>query len=269
MNRVTSLFRAISPRYYPTVLITAVLVSAQFGMGALEGIDRLAIAIVAAMAVELFLSQYLLKRWPNPASAYISGISVGILIRSLVIWPYALAATLSIMSKYVLRYRGRHLWNPSNFGIVILLLGAPDAVNILSRQWSNSLVAVAVIWAFGLIVVWRANRLHVTLSYALSFVVFAALRSELLGVPFLSELAPLTGPMYQLFIFFMVTDPPTSVSTRQGRIIVAVAVAAVETVLRLMGIVNAPFFALFVVGPLANVIDIWRRDEHVSHESPP
>ena len=163
------------------------------------------------------------------------------------------------MSKYVLRFQGRHLWNPSNFSIVLMLITAPTAVNVLSRQWSNSLLAIVVIWTFGLLVVWRVSRLHVTLTYLGAFGVGAASRSWLTGAPLLAEIAPVTGPMYQLFIFFMVTDPPTGVSTRRGRIIVVVLVAVVETVLRLFEQVNAPLYALFLVGPLALFIDLVRQ----------
>ena len=57
-----------------------------------------------------------------------SGISIGILVRSPFFWPYVLCAALSIMSKYVLRWRGAHLWNPSNFGVSIMFLLYPAAV---------------------------------------------------------------------------------------------------------------------------------------------
>jgi Na+-translocating ferredoxin:NAD+ oxidoreductase RnfD subunit len=62
--------------------------------------------------------------------------------------------------------------------------------------------------------------------------------------------------MYQLFIFFMITDPPTSVSTKRGRIIVVILIALAEFVLRLNHFIYAPFFALFLVGPLAKFIDL-------------
>jgi enediyne biosynthesis protein E5 len=110
--------------------------------------------------------------------------------------------------------------------------------------------------------------LHVTLSYVVCFVVLAALRSLIIGGPLLAEIAPLTGPMYQLFIFFMITDPKTTVSTVRGRMIVAAAVAAAETAIRLAGdyhvaLLSAlypapPILALAIVGPLANVIELYR-----------
>jgi Na+-transporting NADH:ubiquinone oxidoreductase subunit NqrB len=198
----------------------------------------------------------LLGKWKSLASAYISGISVGILIRSTMIWPYVITAMLSIMSKYILRYKGRHLWNPSNFGISWMLFMAPLDVAGLSIQWGSNFVGLAVIWILGLVIVYRAKRFHVTITYVISFVILAYLRSLIVGDTFLAEVSPLTGPMYQLFIFFMMTDPPTTVSTRKGRIIVAILVALVEFVLRLNSYIYAPFYALFLVGPIAKYIDI-------------
>jgi enediyne biosynthesis protein E5 len=92
-----------------------------------------------------------------------------------------------------------------------------------------------------------------------AFGALAALRSWLTGVPLLAELAPVTGPMYQLFIFFMVTDPPTGVSSRRGRMMVVTLVARVEMLLRLLEQVNAPLYALFLVGPPALVLDLLRK----------
>ena len=73
---------------------------------------------------------------------------------------------------------------------------------------------------------------------------------------FFTELSPLTGPMYQLFIFFMITDPPTNVKSRKGQILVAFLVAFLEFFLRMNQFIYAPFYALFLVGPLAKLIDL-------------
>jgi hypothetical protein len=62
--------------------------------------------------------------------------------------------------------------------------------------------------------------------------------------------------MYQLFIFFMITDPKTTVGPRWAQCLVAFLVAAVEATLRLMQFVHAPYYALFIVGPAANLIEI-------------
>ncbi len=197
-------------------------------------------------------------KFPNLASAYITGISVGILVRSPAFWPYAICSIVSIMSKYVLRVKGRHIWNPSNFGISAMLFLAPETVASLSIQWGNYLLPMIVIWCLGAVIVWRVRRFHITATYVVSFFAFAFLRSWITGSPWQSEIAPITGPMYQLFIFFMVTDPKTTVRTKRGQCLVVFLVAVVEMILRLNQVIYAPFYALFLVGPAALLIEMWR-----------
>ena len=196
-------------------------------------------------------------KWINLASAYISGISVGILIRSPAFWPYALCSVISIMSKYVLRVKGRHLWNPSNFGICVLLFLAPETVAALTIQWGNFIWPLLVIWILGSVIIWRAKRIHISLTYVLSFFAFAFVRSWITGDPWSSEISPITGPMYQLFVFFMVTDPKTTVRSRKWQCIVVCIVAFVEMLLRLNHVIYAPLYALFIVGPTAMLIEMW------------
>jgi enediyne biosynthesis protein E5 len=243
-------------QYVPPAFITLLLLIGQLSFGMLDSLTNLIAAIGTALIIEIILARLILRKWKSLASAYISGISVGILIRSTVVWPYIITAALSIISKYVLRYKGKHLWNPSNFGVSWMLFFAPLDVAGLSIQWGSNFLAMSVIWVLGLIIVYRAKRLHVTVTYVLSFVFFAYLRTLIVGDTFLAEVAPLTGPMYQLFIFFMMTDPPTSVSTKRGQILVAFLVAFVEFILRLNSFIYAPFYALFLVGPVAKFIDL-------------
>jgi enediyne biosynthesis protein E5 len=113
-----------------------------------------------------------------------------------------------------------------------------------------------VVWCFGSVIIYSLGRLHITASYVAAFLVFSVVRASVTGHPLISEVAPLTGPMYQLFIFFMVTDPKTTVRPFWAQCLVAVLVAAVEAVFRLMQWVHAPYYALFLVGPIANLIEI-------------
>lgn len=244
-------------RYTAPLLVTGILVAGHFSFGILESLDKTLIAIGVAMGAEVILSRLLRGTWPHLSSAYISGISVGMLIRSPLYWPFALASLITITSKYAIRSKNQHIFNPSNFGICAMLFLAPFAVAPLSIQWGNNLWPMVVIWIVGSVTIWRLKRFHICLTYVLSFLAFAALRSGITGDPFLAEVAPITGPMYQLFIFFMITDPRTNVSTRNGQILVAFLVALVEFGLRLGESVYAPFYALFLVGPSALLLEMW------------
>ena len=249
--------RMLDNRFTPPIFITLILLLGNFSFGILESYQKTLLAIVASMVTEMLLGRIFLGKWPHPASAYITGISVGILLRSPAFWPFALCAALSITSKYAVRVRGRHLFNPSNFGICALLFLASASVAGLSIQWGNNFASLVVIWILGSLILWRAKRFQITATYVVSFLLLALLRAHITGDPWQAEVSPITGPMYQLFMFFMITDPRTTVRSRKWQCVVAVCVAIVEMLLRLDQSVYAPLYALFLVGPPALLIEMW------------
>jgi len=258
-SRVNPLIRFFSGdnRYLPPIFITLILVVGNLSFGLLESFSRTALAIATSMLFEVALTLLIYRKFPHLQSAYITGISVGILIRSPAFWPYALCSAIAITSKYVLRWRGRHLWNPSNFAISAMLLLVPEYVAALSIQWGNSLWPMLIVWVLGVFIVYRVKRFHITATYVLCFVILSFFRTFFTGHSFLAEVAPITGPMYQLFIFFMITDPKTTVRRRWAQCVVVALVAVVEMILRLAENVHAPYYALAIVGPAANAVDIY------------
>ncbi len=269
----------IDDRYIAPVFITLILLAGQFWYGILESPKQTAIAILTSIAMELVLGRMFTGKWPHLASAYISGISVGILVRSPFLWPYALCSAIAITSKYVIRVKGRHLWNPSNLGIVCLLLLAPQYVSTLSVQFDNSVKPMLVIWALGSIIIYRLKRFHICLTYVTCFVGYAFLRHLGTHDTFQAEVAPITGPMYQLFTFFMITDPKTTVKTKKGQIFVTFLIATAEHIMRfyfrdnILIASHAPYFALTLVGPSANLVEIWQNSRKAAiskaNASPP
>ena len=263
--------RQIDPRYLIAGLITLVLLVAQYRYHIVGGYERLALTLLTCVVVEAVLSWFDRGKVVNLQSAYISGISLTLLVKPQggAMWPFVIGAVLAIGSKYVLRYRETHLWNPTNFAIVALLLAAPDRVSVLSHQWGNDLLTNLVIWTFGLLIAARVRVLHITLTYVVSFLVLNGVRAIAFGQPVLAELAPITGPMYQLFVFFMITDPRTVVRGRRNQVIVAILVAVMEALIRIASdqgwslpiAFNAapPLVALAIVGPVAKFLDLRRR----------
>jgi Na+-translocating ferredoxin:NAD+ oxidoreductase RnfD subunit len=244
-------------RFTAPILITFILIAGQLTFGFLESYTKTALAITTSILIELVIVRFFTGKWPHLASAYITGISVGILVRSPEIWPYVLCSAISITSKYVIRVKGRHIWNPSNLGICAMLFLASYAVASLSVQWGNYLWPMLIIWTLGSIIIWRLKRFHICATYVAAFLIFSFLRSAITGHPWQAEVAPITGPMYQLFVFFMITDPKTTVHSKWGQCVTAFCVALVEMILRLAQIVHAPYYSLFLVGPAANLIEIW------------
>ena len=260
-----------TPKNLVTLLITLILVVGEWTYGIVGGYQKLALTLGTCVAVEAALSYWLIGRRPMLQSAYITGVSLTILLRpeAGLVWPFVVGSALSIGSKYVLRYRERHLWNPSNFGLSVLLLLAPSKVALLSHELGNDVLGNAVIWFVGLLVATKARVLHISLTYALAFSALAALRAAVTGSPLMAEVAPLTGPMYQLLCFFMLTDPRTIVASKRGQVMTVIAIALFEAALRLANDFHLPgawifapappILALFIVGPIAFALDLRRR----------
>jgi len=248
-------FLTLDNRYLPPLLITSILLGAHLSYGILEAWYTTALAIATAIGAELIMGRITYGKWPHPASAYISGISAGILVRSTQLWPYFLVSLVSITSKYVLRVKGRHIWNPTNFGVSAAAFLAPATITVLSIQWGNVLAPMIIIWVLGSVIVWRVGRAHISATYVASFLLMSWVTSQITGITWSATVAPITGPMYQLFIFFMVTDPKTTVRSKFWQCVVVFLIAFVEMILRLNEVLYAPFYALFIVGPIAMLVD--------------
>ena len=131
--------------------LTFILVVGQVWLGFLESFEQFATALVFSMATEVVLSRIYHGKWPNLISSYMTGVSIGILVRSPFWWPYAVGSVLAIAQKYAIQFRDRHLFNPSNFGLCILLLAAPESVAALSKQWTNMPGVMLFIFLLGLL----------------------------------------------------------------------------------------------------------------------
>ena len=73
---------SLDNRFIPPIFITLILLVGNLSYGILESWKKTVLAIAVSMIAEMVLGKTFLGKWPHPASAYITGISVGILLRS-------------------------------------------------------------------------------------------------------------------------------------------------------------------------------------------
>jgi Na+-translocating ferredoxin:NAD+ oxidoreductase RnfD subunit len=260
---------AIDQRFIAPILITCILFVGEMKFHFLEDYRKTLLAIACSILTEILCGKLITGKIPHLASAYVTGISAGILIRSPEWWPYALAGMIATSSKYVIRVNGRHLWNPSNFAIVILLLVAPQTVATLGIQWGNDMLPIIIVWILGSVIIYNIKRFHICATYVLSFLAYSWIRALVVGhghanwSGYLQEVAPITGPMYQLYVFFMITDPKTTLHSKRGQILVAFLIATTEAALRLWAplhiAIHAPYYALTLMGPSSNLIEIYTQ----------
>jgi len=182
-----------------------------------------------------------------PFSGLISSCGLLLLCDSPDVWPYAAVGALSILSKHVIRINNRHIFNPLTFGIVVGLLFFSGEMNVVAGRWGGGLAGMTAIACLGVLTVWRAKRLDLAAAYVLVFALGVLVRSKITGANPMTVAGPMTGASFQLFTFFMISDPMTTPETPAGRVLFGAAIAILDSVLRFYQVSYAPFFALFVM----------------------
>ena len=188
-------------------------------------------------------------------SPLITGLGLSLLLRTDALWVPPLAATIAISAKYLVRIRGKHVFNPGMLGLTSCILLTGHAWCSPS-QWGEGMVLLAWFAVLGLAVVHRSFRSDVSLAFLASWVLLKAGRVLWLGQrPAVLGHQLLVGSLI-LFSFFMISDPKTTPDRRSARIGFAVAVAVLAFVLQHQAwVMNAPVWALLVLSPLVPLLD--------------
>lgn len=223
MNPAQSLFK--DPRLYQILILASLLV---------YGVTRLDLEIRPGRALAL-LGTALLTQWActrlwrlpafDPRSALISGLSLCLLLRTNSAALAVAAAAVTIAGKFVLRVRGKHVFNPTNFGIVALMLATGGAVWVSPGQWGSAAFFGFLIACLGGLVVNRAARSDVTYAFLAFYLAILFGRALWLGQPMAIPLHQVESGAFLIFTFFMISDPKTTPDSRAGRILFALLVA--------------------------------------------
>src|SRR6266851_6287849 len=218
------------PRLYQIGVLASLLV---YGMTRLEfGITapRACLLLLTALATQAAGDWMTSGRSPlgrvvvNVQSALISGLSLCLLLRTNRADLAILAAVATIAGKFLIRVHGKHLFNPTNGGIVAMLL-LTNQVWVSPGQWGAAAFFAFLMACAGSLVVNRAARSHVTYAFIVCYCALLFGRSFYLGEPLTIPLHRLESGALLLFAFFMISDPKTTPDSRAGRVLFAALVA--------------------------------------------
>jgi Na+-translocating ferredoxin:NAD+ oxidoreductase RnfD subunit len=246
------------PRLHVAAVIITVHVLGQIGLGFRVTVPQILAAILTCAILEIVLTFRQSRAFVWPASAMLTGSGVALILRvvgtpanepwSTYAWQwFAVIAGLSLLTKYLIRYRGSHIFNPSNIGLVVafLVLG-PARVEPLDFWWAPlngwMIAAYAVILVGGLLITRRlallglAGSFWVTLAIGLGVLAVSGhcmtanwAFAPVCGFDFWRVVV--TSPEVLIFLFFMITDPKTVPAGRIGRLVFGVLVAVASTLL--------------------------------------
>lgn len=247
---------AFDPRYYQLAVQISLL---SWGILFLQfPISGSHIAVVLGIAL---ITQWALTTYKHLAPVYLSTLNTSLSILLLLtaqnpLW-LGLAAFIAIASKFVLRLEGRHIFNPSNIGIVAVLLLTHEAW-ASSGKWGHELWLFLLVAGLGLIPQVGAKTMLVSISFLLSYAALLFARAWYLGDPWAIPEHQLNNGSLLLFTFFMLSDPKTTPSHTGARVLYGVLVAIVAALIQFkLFIPNAFLYALVVLSPLVLVLNRW------------
>ena len=247
------------PRLHVATVLITVQVLGQVGLGFWVSVPQILAAILTTAILEIAITFRQAKAFVWPASAMLTGNGVALILRAVGTAPddhwsfyavplFATVAGLSLLSKYVIRYRGNHVFNPSNIGLVIafVVLGT-NRVEPLDFWWAPltnpaMVLAYVAIVGGGLLITRRLHLLALAATFWLALsagvgvlaasghcIVTRWSFAPVCDVDFFRTIV--TSPEVMVFLFFMITDPKTIPAGRVGRIVFGLLVAAVSTLL--------------------------------------
>lgn len=251
----------LDPRHYQVAVLSTLLLT---GCTLLEfnvSVAQVAVTVASALTVQ-WAASALLSLPIDQRSALITALSLCLLLRTDTIWIAGAAAALAIGSKFILRVRGQHVFNPANLALSVCVLATPHAW-ISPGQWGGATLFAFAMAAAGFVVVTRAKRLDVTLAFLASYAGVIIGRTLWLGDPLTIAWHQLQSGSLLLFAFFMISDPKTTPRSTAGRIVFAVIVAAVAAAIRFnVYRADAVILALAACALLTPLIDAVMERRH-------
>jgi len=246
------------PRLYQIGTLASLLV---YGMARLE-FDvapwQVALLLTAALGTQCVgdrLTGNPTRFTSSARSALISGLSLCLLLRTDRPDLAAAAAIVTIASKFLIRIRGKHVFNPTNGGIVAMLLLTRD-VWVSPGQWGATAFFAFLLACVGSLVVNRAARMDVTFAFLAAYCALLFGRSLYLGEPLAIPVHRLESGALLLFAFFMISDPKTTPDSAPARLLFGAVVAfgAWYVQFRLFR-TNGLLWSLALCAPLVPVLD--------------
>jgi len=213
-----------------------------------RSLDQLLVALLTCMALDLIITFALSRKIVVPLSGMLTGLSIGLLLASYDFRLFVVVSIWSIASKYLIKLRGHHVFNPSNFGIVVALFLTHGLASVApGSQWGGDFRYAFVIFAIGLVTMWRIQRLRIVLGWLTGYVLVGLLRMAVGQGGLIFVLGPLTGAEFALFTFVMIPDPKTTPTEKHVQFWFGLALGLLDGFMRLAEIRYSMFYALFIL----------------------
>jgi len=245
----------LDPRLYQIGCLAVLLV---YGLG-WRSFDispvQIALTLGAALAAQAIGTRWAGLPKFDAKSALISALSLCLLLRVDALWLAPAAAVVAVGSKFVVRWGGKHIFNPTNIGIAAVV-ALSDRAWVSPAQWGAGPTLAFLVACLGGLVVNRAARSDVTYAFLGFYAALLFGRAAWIGQPWSVPLHQLESGSLVLFSFFMISDPKTTPNARVARFLFGALVAAgAAFVAFVLFKPSGPIWSLVVLSPLVPLLD--------------
>ena len=242
------------PRLYQIASLSTLLLYGLLLLRFEVSIGQILVTLLVAQLTQYVGTRFCKLPVFDPKSALISSLSLCLLLRTDSLAVAALAALIAIGSKFVIRWKEKHVFNPTNLALVVVL--ASHLGWISPGQWGQVAWLGFLIACLGSLVVTRAARADVTMAFLGFYVSLLVARALWLGDPLTIPLHQIESGALLIFSFFMISDPKTTPDSRTGRIVYALLVSLVALYVQfVLFLPNGPLWGLIVCAPLVPLLD--------------
>jgi len=187
-------------------------------------------------------------------SALSTALGVVLMMATPHLWIYMVSIAAGLVQKHFLLYRGRHLFNPSNFALITALVVFYKDAHIVLGQLGNAVGLSACVFVLAVSILWQAQRWLIPVVFTFAYLLFqyAGIVQHDPVMLFEDIYERFYSVSFIVFVLFMLTDPRTTPSNNIAQVVFAVAVALLATGMDcLYGFrVQHLFLALFAISAL-------------------
>jgi Na+-translocating ferredoxin:NAD+ oxidoreductase RnfD subunit len=247
--------RLKDPRYYQIAVLGLLLGFGIIGLDFGVRWENAAAILVTAQLTQFTGSRLVGLARFDPLSALITSLSLTLLLRTDHLAIASFAAVIAIASKFLVRVRGKHVFNPANVALVVVML-LFDRAWISAGQWGSAAIGAFGLACLGFLVLTRARRAETTVAFLAAYAALLFGRAAWLGDPMSIPLHQLQNGALLIFAFFMISDPKTAPNSAAGRCLYGAVVASVAYAIQfVLYEPNGPVLALIMSAPFVPLID--------------
>ncbi len=249
-------------RHFQIIYLSSFLFFGIFSLGWEVEANRYLVVIGSCIVTQVIGSR-IIGASPNSwKSALITALGLSLLLHTSSLWIASLAGVIAISSKFFIRFQGKHIFNPANFGIILTVLFTNQAW-VSPGQWGSDIILIYFFGAAALMVLLKVGRIDTSIAFLGTLLALEAGRTIFyLGWGWDVLFHSFSNGSLLLFTFFMITDPVTTPKNKKARIIWASGIAILAFILsQWFYVYTAPIWALFIAAPFTAIFNHLMKGE--------